>query len=141
MGIFYQMTEVFNRTPVKLNVRFDGQDIEIPPGVSKIPSVAVDYAKNQNPIMGSADANNPFMSGARYLLGIVGRDECTPLTKEEWTSHLGKPARINMDEYMEDRVPAGHHLEVRGKGRATQAKSSFDAGVRVHAPVVETDHA
>lgn len=141
MGIFYQMTEVFNRTPVKLNVRFDGQDIDIPPGKSTIPSVAVDYAKNQNPVMGSADANNPFMSGARYLLGIVGKDDCEPLTDAEWRTHLGKPARIDMDEYLADRVPAGHHVEVRGKGRAVQAKSSFDGGVRVHAPTVESDRA
>src|SRR5882672_5913861 len=121
MGIFYQMTEVYNRTPVKLNVRFDGQDIEILPGKSSIPTISVDFAKRQNPIMGSADANNPSLSGARYLVGIVGIDECEPLTEEEWSIHLGKPCRIDMDEFMEDRIPVGYHLETKGKGKKTQS--------------------
>jgi len=139
MGIFYEMVEVFNRAPVALTVRFDGQDTTLKPGKNSIPKVAVSYAKNQQPIMGSADANNPNISGARYLLGIVGIDECTPLTKEEWEAHLGMPCRIDYDQFMEDRLCPKEHVEIKGKGKKIQAKSSFDAGVRVGAPMHEAD--
>jgi hypothetical protein len=139
MGIFYDMTKVFNRAPVPITVRFDGQDTILQPGEAQLPSVSVSYAKNQNPIMGSADADNPHLSGADYLIGVVGKDNCAPLTKEQWEAHLGMPCRVNYDQFMEDRLGPKEHVEVKGKGRKTQAKGAFDGGVRMPSPQVEVD--
>ncbi len=93
MGIFYEQKIVVNRAPVPLTVRFDGQETVIPVGESPLPVVSLIYAKNQNPIMGSADPTNPSLSGARYLIGVKGQDDCTPLTKDEWTAHC-EAARV-----------------------------------------------
>jgi hypothetical protein len=128
------MKTVVNRAPISLSVRFDGQDVELPPGESQIPSISVGYAKNQNPIMGSSDPNNPSMSGTKYLIGVKGVDECTPLTKAEWEDHLGRPCRLDWEALMYDRVGPKERVVFKGKGRKTQAQSSFDQGVRVHAP-------
>ena len=135
------MVEVFNRAPIDLTIRFDGQDSILKPGKNSIPKVAVPYAKNQQPIMGTADANNPNISGARYLLGVVGIDDCAPLTKDEWEAHLGMPCRMDYDQFMEDRIGPKEHIEVKGKGRKIQAKSNFDAGVRVNTPTMEAERA
>jgi hypothetical protein len=132
MGIFQDMKAVRNLAPVALNVRFDGQEMSIEPGVTNIPSVSVPYAMNQNPIMGSADADNPNISGARYLIVPVNsKYDREPLTKEEWEAHLNRPCRIDEEAFFGDRLGRGEHVIIRGKGRNTQAKSSFDAGVRV----------
>ena len=134
MGIFYDMKTVVNRAPVPLTVRFDGQDTMLPPGESQIPTIAVNHAKNQNPIMGSADPDNPSLSGGRYLIGVKGVDDCSFLSKPEWEEHLGRPSRIDFEALMEDKLVPGEHIEVKGKGKKTQAKGSFDQGVRVRAP-------
>ena len=142
MGIFYSQKVVVNRTPWELNVRFDGQDITIPPGESVLPELTIGYAKNQNPIMGSADPNNPSMSGARYLLGVKGQDDCTPLTKAELLAHSNAACRMDYKELIEDTLKPGEKIVVKGKKGGTQAKSAFDAGVRVRGselnPVADT---
>lgn len=131
MGIFYKQVPVFNRAPVALNVRFDGQDIELLPGLSALPEVAINgFAKNQNPIMGSQDPNNPHISGAKYLIGIVDVDDCTPLTPDEWAAHLGRPCRMDEKAIFEERYgndPKARQV-VMGKGRKTVATSLADAG-------------
>lgn len=137
MGIFHEMVTVVNRAPIPLNVRFDGQETTIPPGPSQLPKVCINYAKNQNPIMGTQDPNNPSITGARYLIGIVApkghlqKDPIDPLTKEEWEEHLGRPCRLNETEFFEGRLAPGEHVEVKGRGRKTQARGSFDTGVRI----------
>lgn len=141
MGVFQELKVVVNRAPIALNVRFDGQDMQLPPGESPLPSVAVTYAKNQNPIMGSADPNNPSLSGGRYLVGVKGVDDCTPLSKAEWEDHTGQPCRLNWEELMEDKIAPNEKVVFKGKGKKTQAKGNFDSGVRVHAPGFETDNA
>jgi len=125
------MVTVVNRTPIPLNVRFDGQDTVLPPGESALPKVAVGYAKNQNPIMGSADPNNPSLSGARYLLGVKGTpDDCKALTKDEWDAHCDAACRMDWKTLTEDTVKPGEHIVVKGKKGGVQAKSAFDGGVR-----------
>jgi hypothetical protein len=132
MGIFQQMVRVVNRAPVSLVVRFDGQEIDIPPGESQIPEITVSYAKNQNPIMGTADPDNPHISGGEYLIGVIGtRDDCEPLTREQWETHLGRPCRINEIELYADKLAPGERLSVRGRAHRPAAKSSFDTNVRV----------
>ncbi len=131
MGIFYDLVTVVNRTPIPLTVRFDGQEIVIPIGESPVPALTIPYAKNQNPIMGSQDPLNPSLSGARYLLGVKGVDNCKPLTKEEWTKHCEAASRMDLAELFDDVLLEKEHVEVRGKGRQTQARSRQDKGVAV----------
>src|SRR3954471_21954137 len=127
MGIFFEQATVVNRAPVPLTVRFDGQETVIPPGESPLPVVSINYAKNQNPIMGSQDPLNPSLSGARYLIGVKGtRDNCKPLTKEEWTAHCEAASRMDLAELFEDVLLPKEHIEVRGKGRKTQARGRQD---------------
>ena len=132
MGIFYDQVTIINLAPIPLNVTFDGQTMRVPPGESQIPKVVVPYAKNQNVIMGSADADNPNISGALYLISVKGskRDRQEPLTKEEWAAHQDAPSRINTERFFEDRLVPGERVVTRGKGRKVQARSLFDAGVK-----------
>lgn len=143
MGIFYDMAIVVNRAPIAISARFDGQDIVLPPGETSIPKVAVNYAKNQNPIMGSADPNNPSISGARYLIGVKGSsDDCDPLTKKEWDAHCEAACRLDWKDLIGDTLKPGEKVVVKGKKGGYQAKSSFDAGVKVHGstlnPIADT---
>ncbi len=133
MGIFQEMVIVVNRTPVTLLATFDGQEMQLPPGESPMPKVAVGYAKNQNPIMGSADPNNPSLSGAQYLIGVKGSpDDVTPLTKKQWDAHCDAACRMDWKTLVEDTVKPGEKVVVKGKKGGTQAKSAFDKGVRNH---------
>lgn len=130
MGIFHNMAEVRNLAPITLSVRFDGQETNVPPGKSFLPKVTVIYAMNQNPIMGSADADNPNVSGGRYLIVPVGsKYDREPLTKEEWEEHRRRPCRIDEEAFFADRLGPKERVISRGKGRNTQAKSRFDTGV------------
>jgi hypothetical protein len=136
MGIFHDNVTVINLAPIALNVTFDGQTLRIPPGESVLPKVTVAYAKNQNPVPGSADMDNPTISGARYLISIKGhpKERQEPFTQAEWGEMQGKASRFDTDAFFEDRLGPKEHAIVRGKGRKVQAKSSFDAGVRVSSP-------
>lgn len=135
MGIFHDMVTVINRAPVKLRVTFDGQSIDIPPGETSLPKVVVPFAKNQNPIKGSADMDNPNISGAAYLISVKGKkgDPQEPLTEEEWDDHCAQVSRFDMQTYFGDRLGPKEHAIVRGKG-PVQARSNFDAGVHLGSP-------
>lgn len=140
MGIFQEMKSIRNLTDGPLTVRFDGQEITIPSGVSDIPAIAVSYAMNQNPVMGSADAWNPNISGARYLIVPVGsKYDRAPLTETELVDHAQQPCRVNTQGFFADRLGPNEHVAVRGKGRKTQAKSLYDAGVRISTAEVITE--
>lgn len=129
MGVFLEYVQVFNRAPVNINIRFDGQDMELKPGLGTMPVIAVQYGKNQNPVMGTQDPNNPHISGAEYLFGVVGQDNCEPMTKEEWEMHLGRPCRTNEEQAFQDKYgsdPKARQI-VLGKGRKTAATSRVEA--------------
>lgn len=131
MGIFHEQVVLFNRAPVNLTVTFDGQAKTLVPGENMVPGVVVPYAKNQNPIMGTQDPHNPHISGCRYLVGVVGtKDNCTPLTQEEWEEHTQRPSRENEQAWFEEKYgnDPKARLIVRGKGRKTTATSRYDAG-------------
>lgn len=119
MGVFQDMIEAVNRAPEPITITFDGQQMTMQPGKQMIPKVVVSYAKNQNPLRGSADIDNPAASGARYLIGIVGtKDNITPLTKEEWDEHCSNPSRFNTEDIMElaaSRLKPGEHMVVKGR--------------------------
>jgi hypothetical protein len=136
MGVFYETVPVINRTPIDLTVTFDGQCKTLKPGTNAIPAMTVPYAKNQNPVMGSQDPNNPHISGARYLIGVPGEDlpaDCEPLTEAEWAAHLGEPTRENSQQAFEEKYGGDPRakLVVHGKGRKTVAQSRYEAGGNV----------
>lgn len=130
MGIFQDMVEVRNLAPVTLSVTYDGQEQHIPSGVSMLPKPTLRFAMNQNPIMGTADAWNPNISGGTYLIVAVGsKYDRAPLTKEEWESHLKRPCRIDEEAYFADRLNPKEKVVTRGVGRKVQARSRNDEGV------------
>jgi hypothetical protein len=132
MGIFQTEVEVRNLAPVSLTVRFDGQEKNIPPGVSRLPDMVVQYAMNQNPIMGTQDPNNPHISGAQYLIVPVGSHyDREPLTKEEWETHLNRPCRVDEQALFEEKYSTDPkaRLVTYGKGKKTVAKSRYEKDV------------
>jgi hypothetical protein len=96
-----------------------------------VPKVVVAFAKNQNPIMGSQDPYNPHISGASYLVGVVGtKDNVAPLTQEEWEAHVGAPCRDDVQRIFDDRYGSDPKAKmvVHNKGKKTCASSRHDAG-------------
>jgi len=131
MGIFLENIVLFNRAPIDLMVTFDGQTKTLVPGPNTVPSLVVGHAKNQNPIMGSQDPYNPHMSGARYLVGVVGsQDPVEPLTLAEWEEHLRRPCREDEVRMFEDKYGSDPKAKqvTYGKGRKTTASSRSEAG-------------
>ena len=132
MGIFYDMVEVRNLAPIEIEMIFDGQRKRIPLGVSVLPKQTVQYAMNQNPIMGSQDPFNPNISGAKYLVVPVGtKYDREPLTPEEWAAHLGEPCRINTQEMFEEKYGDDPKAKMvtRGKGRRNAARTLHEKDV------------
>lgn len=132
MGYFYEMCEVFNRTPEVLSITFDGQQMPLPPlAYTQVPKVAIGCGLNQNPVMGSVDPNNPDVSGGQYLIGIKDDSDypCIPLTADEWATHLGKPCRT--DELAAFQETYGHDSKARlvsnNKGKKTTANNRSEA--------------
>lgn len=131
MGVFLKHAVLVNRAPVSLSVRFDGQEKTLEPGENIVPEIVVEFAKNQNPVMGSQDPYNPHISGAQYLVGVKGTaDNIEPLTDEEWQAHLEAPTRTNSRIAFEDRYGGDPkaRLVVHGKGRKSTANSRVEAG-------------
>ena len=127
MGVFHEQTEIFNRAPWPLNVRFDGQEISIPVGKSFIPTSTLLYALNQNPLMGSGDVDNPNVGGCEYLIGIVGKERkypCEPLTEEEIAMQKNNPSRFDYLPLMAGRLGKHDHIEVRGRKAVSQFEAS-----------------
>lgn len=141
MGVFHDMAQVINLSPVTLTVTFDGQSTDLPPGESVIPRITLPYAQNQNPIFGSADMDNPHITGARYLIVEKGKhgERQEPFTTAEWDIIKDKPSRFDLETFFADTLGPKERVINTGKGRKTQARSSFDAGVRVTAGEVLTE--
>lgn len=112
MGLFHEQVEVINRTSKRLNVRFDGQDIELDPNYTAegklipdvrnyIPTVTVDYAKSQNVLMGSEDAQDPssydVLVGVKAKKGEKQRDEIGYLEQDETVL-----TRVRLEELLDD---------------------------------------
>lgn len=130
-GIFQTTTTLFNRAPINLSVRFDGQEKTIVSGMNPgFPTLAVRYAKKQNPRMGTEQFYNPSMTGFESLIVDLGdkKDKTPrePLTEQEWQEHLDAPMRLNRAE-MEDEK--GVKTVLRGK----KVKNAFEARTGVNA--------
>ena len=125
MGVFHELVTLVNRTPVNLSVRFDGQETTLKPGENQIPKIAVMCAKNQNPVMGTQSGTNPTLSGAKYLVGVKGtKDNCKPMTKEEWQDHLEAPSRMS-PEFFQGKLRPGTKDRVILQG--TKPVSPYEA--------------
>lgn len=124
IGVFQDMVEIVNRAPVNISVQFDGQSATLTPGRNFIPRVTVQYAKNQNPLKGSADLDNPTASGVDFLIGVVGTtDNCEMLTEEEWEGHTASPSRFNTEDILDlasRRLQPGQHLVVKDARKQTR---------------------
>jgi hypothetical protein len=126
MGLFHEQIQVVNRTCKTLSVRFDGQDMEIPAGynekgerlkdvVSYLPKVAMFYALNQNPVMGTEDPMSPSHFDSK--IGFVE----PKAKKTKWYHEIsfvpddsGELTRVRLREYLED-DPQVKDIVVRGR--------------------------
>jgi hypothetical protein len=90
LSTFRDSVTLINRTSRKLNVRYDGEDITLQPGENPgFPKIAVQYAKNQNPLKGSKHPVDP-----RQFVCLVGvkdsKDPVTPISDETMAIADGK---------------------------------------------------
>jgi hypothetical protein len=125
MGFFHEQVEIVNRTSKPLNVRYDGQDMTIPPGYDKdgkrikdqhimVPRMIIQYALNQNVLMGSEDPQSP--SHFDSLVGFIEPKE----KKTKWYHDIGyheqseELTRVPLREYLED-DPQVKNIVVRGR--------------------------
>lgn len=150
MGVFYEQVRVVNRTTRRLNVRYDGQDIELEPDydeqgnrlpdvVNMIPRVAIPYALGQNPVMGSESVLDPsrFLS----LIGIVDPKDkgpkkswydCSFFDEKAWAEEKGTDAltRVPLSELLED-DPQVKNTLVRGRRAEVEAIPTEPFNLRV----------
>ena len=128
MGIFYEQTEVINRTSKKLNVRFDGQDMTIEPNYDSegnflidvhnvIPTVAVQYAKNQNVLMGSEDPLDP--SAFEVLVAVFSKKGQRQRDDFSFCEQSDEPTPVKLDEYLDDPT-----LTIKKAGRRVKASDA-----------------
>lgn len=87
LGVYKDAVTLVNRTNRVLNVRYDGEDIQLKPGENHgFPAVAVPYAKKQNPLMGSKHPINPnkyiSLVGVKADNPAEQRDDITPIPEE-----------------------------------------------------------
>jgi len=128
MGIFQSMIEVVNRAPWPIKVQFDGQTITLPPGENHIPDIALQYALNQNPMNGTADLDNPHVSGAQYLIGIpkkANKYPCEPLTAAQIQAQKDNPCRFDYMPLIEQKTGGDPKSRVIVTGR--KKTSQFEA--------------
>jgi hypothetical protein len=126
MGIFYDQVEIVNRTSKPCTVRFDGQDMTIPPGYTAdgerienqhimVPRTIIPYALNQNVVMGSEDPLSPSHFDSH--VGFVEPKE----KKTKWYHEISflevdeaEPTRVKLREFLED-DPQVKDIKVRGR--------------------------
>jgi hypothetical protein len=131
LGIARDAVTLVNRTSRVLNVRYDGEDISIPPGeFHGFPKVAVQYAKNQNPLMGSKHPIDPrkfiCMVGVKAKAGERQKDDITPIPDEVL-------AAADRNPEVADRSGAhwGEPMEPRQLLRKAKQYSSYEAQVEI----------
>ena len=122
MGIFYEQSEVVNRTSKKLHVRYDGQDIELLPNYTEtgeriadvrnmLPTVCVAYAKSQNVLMGSEDPFDP--SEFEVLVGLVAKAGAKQKDDISFCEQSSELTRVRLEDYLDD--PNVKEIKVAGR--------------------------
>jgi hypothetical protein len=128
MGIFFDTTEVINRTSKKLNVRFDGQDTELEPNYDAkgnllpdvhnlLPTIAVAYAKNQNILMGSEDPLDP--SSFEVLVGVKAKKGERQRDDISFCEQSNEPTPVKLEELLDD-----PNLKIQSSGRKIRASDA-----------------
>ena len=114
MALMPELVTLVNRTAKRLTVKFDANDYFLEPGENTVPKILVGFAKNQCILMGSEDAINPkdFVT----LVGVPGKDDCSPLEQDE-----NEPTRVKLASIVGD----GVKIVKRGK----KQRSNFEAQV------------
>lgn len=83
-----QVVTLINRTTHQLVCTFDGEQLTIEPGENPgFPAVAVPYAKEQNPIMGTQDPLRPsvrkYLVGVKPTKGVDSNDDVSPIEQSD----------------------------------------------------------
>jgi hypothetical protein len=81
---------LINRTSKPLRCMFDGQRFVFQPGPNPgVPVVVVQYAKDQNPVMGTQDRYE--YEGSQYLVGVEAwGDDVSPLEQSDAQERLDR---------------------------------------------------
>lgn len=133
MGVFYEQTEVINRTSKVLHGRYDGQDIELQPNYDEegeavpdvhniVPSITVPYLKSQNVLMGSEDPLDP--TDYEVLVGVLakkGQKQKDDVTFCEQSADL---TRVKLEDYLDD--PTAKITVAGRKVRRSEARPAKD---------------
>jgi hypothetical protein len=92
----------------------------------------VQFAKNQNPIMGSGSPHDPTIAGCRYLVGRerIRRRRRAAHQADEWNEHLDRPSRDDEQESFRERYgnDPKAKLVTLNKGHKSTARSAYEAG-------------
>lgn len=103
-----------NRTSKKLQATKNGIVTVLQPGDNYVNADLIRFAKNQNPMRGSQDPNNPLVM--EYLVGVKDTpDNCEPITDED-LSFLPSE-RINRSLLAKDRRNATEEPQRFPRGR------------------------
>jgi hypothetical protein len=127
LNFFGDTVTIVNRAPWPLNVRWDGKDVTLQPGETPgFPRMAVPYAKNQNPLMGSEDPYDP--TKFEYLVGVKGskKDNLEPLTAAEIEQHKTAPQRLNREIIAADRGDMKAREVLRGKKEPAAFQARYE---------------
>lgn len=139
MGVFYEQTEVYNRTSKPLNARFDGQDVVLEPNYTAegaliadvhnlLPTIAVQYAKNQNILMGSEHPTDP--SDFEVLVGIKAKKGAKQKDDISYCEQSDEPTPVRLSEYLDDPTltisKGGRQKTRRGDAQAPRDVAPFE---------------
>ncbi len=139
MGAFHTLVEVINRTSKPLSVRYDGQDEVLRPNYdaegnflpevhNMIPDITVDYARNQNILMGSEDPEDP--SDYVMLVGVLAKAGQKQRHDISFCEQSEEPARVNLANMLADDATV---KEIKLGGRRNQKRAKFsEAAVPVN---------
>ena len=129
MGIFYEQVEIINRTSEPLDVKFDGQAIELKPNYTPegkfikdvhnmVPTVVVPYARSQCVLMGSEDPLDPSLWES--LVGVKGNKKHDTSFREQ----SDVLSRVDLEQYLDD--PNAKIVVAGRRVRLTEARPVRD---------------
>ena len=132
MGIFQTLVEVINRTSRPLLVRYDGQDSVLQPNYDAegnflpdvhnlIPDLTVDYARNQNILMGSEAADDP--SDYEMLVGVLAKPGQKQKHDISFLEQSDEPTRVKLGDMLADDQTV-KEIKLGGKRNQRRAKHS-----------------
>ena len=142
MGVFQTLVEVINRTSQPLMVRYDGQDTVLRPNYDAegnflpeihnlIPDITVDYARNQNILMGSEDPEDP--SDYQMLVGVLAKPGQNQKHDISFLEQSEAPSRVDLatmlagDQTVKEIKLGGRKQQKRAKHSEAAVPGNVDA--------------